>query len=116
MGPEPKFMVALCVLIFLIVSGTLFYHIMEKWSLVDSLYFSAVTLTTVGYGDLYPTQDSTKLFTVFYVLVGVSTALYILINLFGRYADMRLEKIGGRIQNRRNPVLKKRRYEMDSTD
>ena len=41
----------------LLVSGTAFDWAAEDWSLIQSLYFSVVTLTTVGYGDLTPTSD-----------------------------------------------------------
>jgi voltage-gated potassium channel len=58
-----------------IVSGTGFYSIVEGFRLVDALYFSVVTLTTVGYGDLAPETDAGKLFTAVYVLVGVGTLL-----------------------------------------
>ena len=52
--------------------GTVVYHILEDWTWVDSFYFSTVTLTTVGFGDLSPSTDISKLFTVFYILSGVS--------------------------------------------
>ena len=39
----------------LLVSGTMFYWSVEDWTLIESLYFSVVTLATVGYGDLTPT-------------------------------------------------------------
>jgi voltage-gated potassium channel Kch len=51
--------------------GTWFYRSQEGWSWVDSFYFTMVTLTTVGYGDFSPTQPITKLFTVFYLIIGV---------------------------------------------
>ena len=51
--------------------GTLVYHVLEGWSLLDSLYFSVVTLATVGFGDLTPTTDLAKLFTVGYITVGI---------------------------------------------
>ena len=38
----------------LVLTGTLFYWRFEDWSIIESLYFSVVTLTTVGYGDLHP--------------------------------------------------------------
>ena len=47
----------------LLVSGTAFYWAAEDWSLIQSLYFSVGTLTTVGYGDLTPTSDYARIFT-----------------------------------------------------
>ena len=52
--------------------GTIVYQILEDWSWVDSLYFSTVAVTTVGFGDLTPSTDASKLFTVFYILSGLS--------------------------------------------
>ena len=54
-----------------IASGTFFYHSVEGWRWLDALYFSVVTLTTIGYGDLAPKTDTGKLFTVIYILVGL---------------------------------------------
>lgn len=51
--------------------GVVFYRHVENWSWVDSLYFCVITLATVGYGDLTPTTDIGKLFTVFYVVIGI---------------------------------------------
>jgi len=56
-----------------ILSGTWFYHQFEPtittW--VDAYYFTAITLTTIGYGDFSPTTPLTKIFTTFYVLIGL---------------------------------------------
>jgi voltage-gated potassium channel len=54
-----------------LASGTLFYARAEGWSLLDALYFSVVTLTTIGYGDLAVTSDGAKVFTIVYSLVGI---------------------------------------------
>jgi voltage-gated potassium channel len=51
--------------------GTVAFSLFEGWSLVDSLYFSVVTLATVGFGDLHPTGTGAKLFTVVYILFGL---------------------------------------------
>lgn len=53
------------------MSGTVFYHLIEGWSWLDSMYFSVITLTTVGYGDLSPETDIGKVFTMFYLLTGI---------------------------------------------
>jgi voltage-gated potassium channel Kch len=68
---DEAFRATLVLLVGLLVAGTLIYPILEGWSFVDSLYFSVVTLATVGYGDLHPTTDIGKLFTVLYILSGV---------------------------------------------
>ncbi len=58
--------------------GTVLFNILEGWSMVDSFYFTATTLTTIGYGDLVPTTDISKLATVFFALSGVTVFLYAL--------------------------------------
>jgi voltage-gated potassium channel len=62
---------ALAVLVF----GTVFYWREEHWTLIQALYFSVATVTTVGYGDLHPTTELGRLVTAFYILVGVGTLL-----------------------------------------
>ncbi len=59
----------------LLVTGAAFYHFVEGWRVLDSLYFSIATLTTIGYGDFTPQTDLGKIFTMFYIFVGVGTIL-----------------------------------------
>jgi len=68
---DPEGKVLLATAFSLIGIGTVAYHFLEGWTLVDSLYFSVVTLATVGFGDLTPTTDVAKLFTVAYIMAGV---------------------------------------------
>lgn len=56
----------------LVALGTVVYRLVEDWSWVDSLYFSVVAVTTVGFGDVTPSTDTSKLFTVFYIIAGIS--------------------------------------------
>eukprot|EP00746_Dinoflagellata_sp_MGD_P084720 gnl/MRDRNA2_/MRDRNA2_33599_c0_seq1.p1 gnl/MRDRNA2_/MRDRNA2_33599_c0~~gnl/MRDRNA2_/MRDRNA2_33599_c0_seq1.p1 ORF type:complete len:527 (+),score=126.05 gnl/MRDRNA2_/MRDRNA2_33599_c0_seq1:62-1642(+) len=44
----------------------------SHWSFWDAMYFAAVTVTTVGYGDLGPTNDGMKVFTILYILFGLA--------------------------------------------
>ena len=55
--------------------GTFGYVFLEGWTLVDSFYFSVSTLTTVGYGDLVPTNNASKVFTAIFILTGVSVVV-----------------------------------------
>ena len=49
----------------LILVGGIVYHWLEGWDWVDSFYFVVITLTTIGYGDLSPTTQLSKLVTIF---------------------------------------------------
>ena len=67
-----------------IAGGTVFYWLVEGLRVVDSFYFSVVTLATVGYGDFTPETDHGKLFTAFYVLVGVGIVLSFVMRVSGQ--------------------------------
>ena len=59
-------------MLLVLLIGTLAYSVIEGWSLVDSFYFSSVALTVVGFGDLTPSTDFSKIFTVFYIFSGIA--------------------------------------------
>lgn len=69
---EPEFRGLFTLTVLVIFFGAWFYHVREGWSWLDSFYFTIVTLTTVGYGDLSPQTAVGKLFTMFYILLGLS--------------------------------------------
>mmetsp|Transcript_26301 Transcript_26301/g.38992 ORF Transcript_26301/g.38992 Transcript_26301/m.38992 type:complete len:435 (+) Transcript_26301:88-1392(+) len=51
--------------------GTLFYSVVvDNHTVVDAIYLTAMTITTVGYGDVVPSSTSSQAFTVVYALVG----------------------------------------------
>jgi voltage-gated potassium channel len=61
----------LCMLLPVLV-GSIVIGFNEDWSWLDALYWSVVTSTTVGYGDLKLTQESSRIFTTVYLLIGLS--------------------------------------------
>lgn len=61
---------------FLIVIGTLGYIHLEGWNILDSLFMSVETLTTVGYGFVHPLSFHGKIFTISYIIIGVTLFLY----------------------------------------
>ncbi|MBN2459802.1 two pore domain potassium channel family protein [Candidatus Woesearchaeota archaeon] len=66
----------LSIVVSLLIIGTIVYSRLEGWGFVDSLYFSTTTLTTIGYGDITPSTEIGKLFTVLFALTGVAIMLY----------------------------------------
>ena len=65
------FRILLGVVIVTLAIGTTVYHYVEHLAWIDAYYFSVVTLATVGYGDFAPHTAFGKLFTTFYIFVGV---------------------------------------------
>ena len=50
--------------------GTFGFHLIEGWTLADSLYVTVQTLTTVGYGDMTPRDGRGRLFAVIVMMLG----------------------------------------------
>lgn len=74
---DVEFRVLLFFHISLLAGATLFYYREEGWSVIDSLYFSVMTMSTIGYGDFVPTTTLSKSFTIIFALlsIGIFVAL-----------------------------------------
>ena len=87
------------IIMIVLFGGATFYHYIEGWRYLDAIYFSSYTITTVGYGDITPKTDVGKIFTIFYIFVGVGIVLYGLSLMASHFVEVReefwLEKIKG---------------------
>tara|TARA_R110000796_G_scaffold252640_2_gene389761 strand:+ start:10508 stop:10828 length:321 start_codon:yes stop_codon:yes gene_type:complete len=68
--------------------GTTTYHYLEHWTWLDSLYFSIITLTTIGYGDFSPQTDWGKIFTIVYIIVGVGLILTFINTVYNHFKNI----------------------------
>lgn len=93
---EPKYRAVFIWLVLILLVGTIFYHLEEGWSWLDSLYFSVITLSTVGYGDLSPTTSASKLFTMAFIFLGMS----IFVSFASMLAQERLQVKKERVEKR----------------
>ena len=82
---EPEFRGLLWLTSIIISGGAVFYRFVEDWSWLDSFYFTVITLTTVGYGDLAPSTAGSKAFTIVLILIGIGV-LITFIERVARYA------------------------------
>ncbi|MFA5927157.1 MAG: potassium channel family protein [Patescibacteria group bacterium] len=74
----------------LIGVGAWFFRLSEGWNWIDSFYFTVMTVTTVGYGDLVPTHDFGKILTSIYGLVSIPVMLYVFSVIVGNNVDSRI--------------------------
>jgi hypothetical protein len=68
---HPRHQAFALAVVVVLASGVIFYLLAEEWSLADSLYFTVIALTTIGFGDFAPTTTLSRLFTVLYAIIGV---------------------------------------------
>ncbi len=90
------FLLPIIIFITLLLIGASVYQRIEGWGYLDSLYFTVITATTIGYGDMYPRTDAGKIFTIFFAFLGIGMALYFF-SLAGRYLSRKQfhEKLAG---------------------
>jgi len=80
------------------VLGTIGFMVIEGLSLSDAFYFSIVTITTVGYGDIHPATEMGKILAIILIVMGVGSFLGVIANatemmLNKREKKARLEKL-----------------------
>lgn len=90
--------VFLVVLLVVLVLGILGLMIIEDLSLADALYFTIVTVATVGYGDIHPATTAGKILALVLIITGVGTFLGVVANateimLNRREKKARIEKL-----------------------
>ena len=64
-------------LILIILFGTVGYMTIEGWSLVDSIYMTIITLTTVGFGEVHQISELGRLYTIIVIFLGGSFFVYV---------------------------------------
>lgn len=75
-----------------ICAGAVIFHWIEGWSWIDSIYFTVITLTTVGYGDFSPQTDTGKIFAIIYIFVGIGIILNFIQVVYDHYSEERKGK------------------------
>ena len=52
------------------------YVTIEDYTPLEAIYMSVITITTVGYGELYPLSEAGRVFTMFLLLFGVGSLAF----------------------------------------
>jgi hypothetical protein len=95
-----KFRLRIFVAVFfgVMLIGTFGFMYIEGLSIADAFYFSIVTITTVGYGDIHPATQAGKILAVVLIICGVGTFLGVVANatemiLSRRENEIRMQKV-----------------------
>ena len=83
-------------MIALFVAGTTGYVLLEGWSVIDALYMTVITLSTVGYKEVGPVSHEGQIFTMALILLGVSFVFYVLGSVVQFMVEGRIREIMGR--------------------
>ncbi|MDH4129001.1 MAG: potassium channel protein [Spirochaetota bacterium] len=81
MQPTKRLVILILVLISILLIGTFGYIIIEgskDWNVLDSFYFTLITLTTIGYTEVHTLTPYGRVFTIFLIFFGVGTTYYII--------------------------------------
>lgn len=81
MNEKKKLRIILVILLSLVLIGTFGYSFLLNVSLLDGLYMTIITISSVGYKEVAPMTDPAKIFSIFIIFFGVGTVGYALTNL-----------------------------------
>ena len=91
MSQRLRFATLLLTLALIILSGTIYFRLVEGWSWLDAYFFTVVTLSTVGYGNLVPMTAAGKIGTTVFILLGLGV-FAVAIQQFGQFAMRKREQ------------------------
>ena len=77
--------------------GISVYHSVEGWGYLDSTYFLVITATTIGYGDLVPSHDISKLVATIYAVLSIPIAFFAFGIIAENYFEIRLARLERRM-------------------
>ena len=71
-----KIYLAFMLLVIVLIVGVLGFRFFSNYSWVDALYMTVITISTVGFGEVAPLDQASKLFTVFMITTSVVIFAY----------------------------------------
>ncbi len=74
---QKELFAGMAVLVGLFLLGTIWYRFVDGWSWLDAAYMTTITLATVGFGEIQPLDETSRLFTMILIFMGLITIGYI---------------------------------------
>ncbi len=93
---KKKLLLSLFLIVLIISFGTVGYMIIEGWGILDSIYMTIITLSSVGFKEVHDVSLNGKLFTIILIIGGVGTVAYTLSSGAKIILEGELQEIFGR--------------------
>jgi len=77
-NPGERFAIAIAGIVAIVLFGAVGYRLIEGMPLIDALYMSVITVSTVGFGEIRPLGPEGRLFTIALIIIGVGSVFYLL--------------------------------------
>jgi len=91
--------------------GVIGFMTLANYNFVDALYMTIITVTTVGFGEIQPLNQTARIFTIFLVLTSISTFGYA-VSMFSEYLasgqfleQLKLKKVQKKINNLKSHII-----------
>lgn len=75
---KKKVYTALLLLLLVLTFGIVGFKVISNYSWIDALYMTVITITTVGFGEVVPLDNPSKIFTIFLILISIVVVGYAL--------------------------------------
>lgn len=82
-----QFFRTLSPVVFILATGVIGYSLIEGWSVLDALYMTVITLTTVGFAEVHTLSDGGKIFTMVLIVIGIGNVALVVSKLSGTYLN-----------------------------
>jgi voltage-gated potassium channel len=96
MRKAKRIWIALIGLAVVVSGGSLTFHVIEGFAPLDSIYFTVITLTTVGYGDIRPASPEGKVAALLFIVAGVVLIGLLVGSLTEMLVEMQVRRVLGR--------------------
>ena len=76
-----RIIIALILMLLVIIGGTTGYILIQKWSFLDSIYMTLITISTVGFHEVSAMSEMGRIFTIILIVFGIGIGSYTIANI-----------------------------------
>ena len=91
-----RFILDLIIFFLILIGGCIGFIVIEGWDMLEALYMTVITVTTVGFTEVHTLSRAGKIFTMFLIVFGVGFILYFLSSITRMMIEGTLKDVFGR--------------------